>query len=454
MSTATPTELEKLQKEIQYIEALQEKDFTYWTAVEKRKYGKNEDDAYENLREAKKALIDLMKSLIDLTKARNDQNRSLIGPQNLKLQLQLQQAVPMEVERSKLELFLTEFSEEIKEDCSVVHPLSNNAFQEVVDRDGCLRGIANEILRRWLLKDVIDHGINDWRSIDRFIGLQAPLGGGKSQMMDYIAALKGLIMDHVDVAAVYKGVYSKLKLREEFAVDMLNAKVANLKEMLNESVYIPISFNGETTIKRNETCEQAIAIRILYSYFIDKSKELSLGSFGVRLSRVGEFSMEGLAIKDTETADASIAVRILYSYFIDKRRTTFDGFSRRLDKIRFNVTISDCLYLVYEHSKKESLFVLFDEIGKVQTLERMYACLRGLTSIITGIAFSRCHVIISSLEISNMMISVIKSSRHIRFVPLNPLSVDSSLKLFRDYTRFEHIKHLIVTLRGHPRCLE
>ncbi|EPZ35441.1 hypothetical protein O9G_005944 [Rozella allomycis CSF55] len=168
-------------------------------------------------------------------------------------------------------------------------------------------------------------------------------------------------MDHVDVAAVYEDVYAELKLPEEFTFDnheMLNAKVANLKEMLNESVYIPISFNGETTIK------------------------------------------------------------------------------------------------LYEHSKKESLFVLFDEIGKVQTLEKMYACLRGLTAIITGIAFSRCHVIISSLEVSNMMISASKSGRLIHFVPLNPLSVESALKLFSDYTRFEYVKRLIVTLGGHPRGLE
>ncbi|RKP17109.1 hypothetical protein ROZALSC1DRAFT_31050 [Rozella allomycis CSF55] len=208
-------------------------------------------------------------------------------------------------------------------------------------------------------------------------------------------------MDHVDVAAVYKDVYSKLKLREEVAVDMLNAKVANLKEMLNESVYIPISFNGETTIKRNETCEQAIAIRILYSYFIDKSKELSLGSFGVRLSRVGEFSME-----------ASLAI-------------------------------------IREYSKKDSMFLLFDEIGKMGTEEKIMDCLGCVASILSkslSNGFSR--------EVSNITISASKSGRLIYFVPLNPLSVESALKLFSDYTKFEHVKRLIVTLGGHPRGLE
>ena len=65
MSTP-PTELEKVQKEIEDINALQEKDFKDWTVVEKRKYGKNEDDAYdayEQLREEKKQLREEKKQL-------------------------------------------------------------------------------------------------------------------------------------------------------------------------------------------------------------------------------------------------------------------------------------------------------------------------------------------------------------------------------------------------------
>ncbi|RKP16160.1 hypothetical protein ROZALSC1DRAFT_31781 [Rozella allomycis CSF55] len=94
----------------------------------------------------------------------------LINQQKLQLQ---QQAVPMQ---SPLESFLNEFRGEIKTDVAVVDKLSNNAFNVVVDRDVCLTGIANEILRRWLLKE--SH--LERRFVDRHIGLQAPPGGGKS----------------------------------------------------------------------------------------------------------------------------------------------------------------------------------------------------------------------------------------------------------------------------------
>ncbi|EPZ36128.1 hypothetical protein O9G_006315 [Rozella allomycis CSF55] len=87
--------------------------------------------------------------------------------------LQLQQAVPMQ---SPLESFLNKFRGEIKTDVAVFDKLSNNAFHVVVDRDVCLTGIANEILRRWLLKE--SH--LERRFVDRHIGLQAPPGGGKS----------------------------------------------------------------------------------------------------------------------------------------------------------------------------------------------------------------------------------------------------------------------------------
>jgi hypothetical protein len=72
-----PTELERVRIEIESINTLQEKDFTQWTVVEKRKYGQNEEVAYERLREEKKR--------------KEDKQNALIEQQNLQLQLQLQQ---------------------------------------------------------------------------------------------------------------------------------------------------------------------------------------------------------------------------------------------------------------------------------------------------------------------------------------------------------------------------
>lgn len=127
----------------------------------------------------------------------------------------------MDIDQSPLELFLNEFSGEIKTDFAVVDKLSNNAFKVVVDRDVCLTGIANEILRRWLLKD----GDLDRRFVDRHIGLQAPPGGGKSQMMDYISELKGTIMDHVDIGAVFEDVHGPDAVLADDTITMVKRRL-------------------------------------------------------------------------------------------------------------------------------------------------------------------------------------------------------------------------------------
>jgi hypothetical protein len=122
--------------------------------------------------------------------------------------------VAMDIE---LELFLKEFNGEIKSDFADIDKLSNNAFNVVVDRDDCLRGISNEILRRWLLKD----GNLERRFVDRYIGLQAAPGGGKSQLMDYISELKGTIMDHVDIGAVFQDIYGSYAVLSDDTITMV-----------------------------------------------------------------------------------------------------------------------------------------------------------------------------------------------------------------------------------------
>ncbi|RKP18048.1 hypothetical protein ROZALSC1DRAFT_30214, partial [Rozella allomycis CSF55] len=319
--------------------------------------------------------------------------------------------IQLNPKKTPLELLLNEFSAEIKTDFSVVDKLANNVFEEVVDRDVCMRGMANEILRRWLLRD----SELDRKDIDRYIGLQAPSGGGKSKMMDYTGQIKGDIMDHADVAEVYMDVRSQLQLGGELTTDMreiLNGEVAKLKKMMNESVYIPITFGGNTEVWRSEDPEQAISIRILHSYFIDKTKlsqSLSSDSFYSRLGRVGKFSI-----------DASLAI-------------------------------------IREHSKKESIFLLFDEIAKKGNAEQVTNCLRCVSPMMSKSlrdCCSRNHVIISSLEVSSITKCASEAGRHIHFVPLNRLSVEASLGLFWEYTKFAYVTHLIVTVGGHPRCLE
>ncbi|MEN9647657.1 MAG: hypothetical protein RLY57_461, partial [Candidatus Parcubacteria bacterium] len=81
MSTPSPTDLEAVQKEIQDIKTLQEKDFDDWTKVEKRKYGMNENVAYQQLSEEKWQLNEILNILL-----RNQQqqagNLSVETPKN------------------------------------------------------------------------------------------------------------------------------------------------------------------------------------------------------------------------------------------------------------------------------------------------------------------------------------------------------------------------------------
>ncbi|EPZ36127.1 hypothetical protein O9G_006314, partial [Rozella allomycis CSF55] len=91
-------------------------------------------------------------------------------------------------------------------------------------------------------------------------------------MMDYISELKGTIMDHVDIGAVFEDLHGSDAVLDDDTITMLNIEVSNLKGMLNESVYIPITFSGITPFAETATADQSIAVRILYSYFMDKRR--------------------------------------------------------------------------------------------------------------------------------------------------------------------------------------
>lgn len=149
-------------------------------------------------------------------------------PESSKLEELNLMVAHMDIDQSFYDCFMGEFNSELKKDFSAVDRLSNMVFEKVVDRDYCLKGVSNEILRRWLLTRCIGY---DRRYIERYIGFQAPPGGGKSRLMDYIAVLKGAIMDHVDCKKVYEGVKLKLQRYKPELYEAIQTDVVGMVEI-------------------------------------------------------------------------------------------------------------------------------------------------------------------------------------------------------------------------------
>jgi hypothetical protein len=73
-------ELLKVQKEIQDINELQEKDYNNWTEVEKRRYGR-EEIAYENLMKKEEQLMKEKEQLRDELKRKEEKELLLLRQQ-------------------------------------------------------------------------------------------------------------------------------------------------------------------------------------------------------------------------------------------------------------------------------------------------------------------------------------------------------------------------------------
>jgi ATPase subunit of ABC transporter with duplicated ATPase domains len=178
-------ELLKVQKEIQDINELQEKDYNNWTEVEKRRYGR-EEIAYENLREKKQQLREkkqqLMKKETQLMK-KEEQLREkeliLLRQQQVRnyREVAVHGTAVSEISIAKLEDIPSNIRKSDWKDIFLVEENTENF--KFIDRDEEMSKIMALLKENWFIPK--EHRVS--KSNNTIIGIHGAPGMGKSRML-------------------------------------------------------------------------------------------------------------------------------------------------------------------------------------------------------------------------------------------------------------------------------
>ncbi|CAB5393833.1 hypothetical protein RhiirA1_396555 [Rhizophagus irregularis] len=173
--------------------------------------------------------------------------------------------------------FLEE-QEEVKDDFTKPHELCINRFDfQRKGRDETLHKIYDCIVKRYIsIKNTLEKekSVGD-KSLHPILALQATPGGGKSFLLDELAALKSEDFDNY--------LKSKEQPNRECSFIIENAVYREYIEIVNDvidilrnSIVVCITYNGSSTYKNDSfvdaNVQRGLVMRILWSYFFDDAK--------------------------------------------------------------------------------------------------------------------------------------------------------------------------------------
>ncbi|CAB5368551.1 unnamed protein product [Rhizophagus irregularis] len=168
--------------------------------------------------------------------------------------------------------------EEVKDDFTKPHELCINRFDfQRKGRDETLHKIYDCIVKRYIsIKNTLEKekSVGD-KSLHPILALQATPGGGKSFLLDELAALKSEDFDNY--------LKSKEQPNRECSFIIENAVYHEYIEIVNDvidilrnSIVVCITYNGSSTYKNDSfvdaNVQRGLVMRILWSYFFDDAK--------------------------------------------------------------------------------------------------------------------------------------------------------------------------------------
>ncbi|CAJ0845300.1 8105_t:CDS:2 [Entrophospora sp. SA101] len=321
-----------------------------------------------------------------------------------------------------------EGQEGVKDDFTKPHQLCENEFNfQRKGRDETLHGIYDYIVERYFrIKKASDKGKSvGGKTYHHALTIQATPGGGKSFLLDELAALKNEDFDNYLRSKNHQHPF----IIEDEEDCCYNEAVNNVINMLHNSVAVCITYNGHSAYNFDEfvddNIERGLVMRILWSYFFDDGK-------------------------------------LSWQNFCEKFKTNFESLNIR-------TVVQSILY----HSKKRVLLCI-DEIMKIlsgtdtnQKQAKVNKFLNHLYNPYQEFAkdkeeLIKFNFILTTLDAVYVQSNMTDSGRQIEWIPLRRLEISESAELFNEVIRSLNleenrlfvIKKCISDCNGHPRTLE
>jgi hypothetical protein len=335
---------------------------------------------------------------------------------------------PKELTPESITKFL-EGQEGVKDDFARPHKLCVNQFNfQRKGRDETLHKIYDCIVKRYIsIKKTLkeEKSVGD-KSLHPVLALQATPGGGKSFLLDELAALKSKDFDN----------YLKSKERpnrkcpfnlENVGYHKYIKIVNNVIDMLRNSIVVCITYNGNSTYKDDS--------------FVDANVQRGL------------------------------VMRILWSYFFDDAKLTWQRFHKKFGTNFGSLDIDTAVESILYHSKKR-VFLCIDETLNISPdakcrQDKINVLLNNLYSPYQGLVndkgeLIKFNFILTTLDAVYVQTNTTYSGRKIDWVPLRRLEISESTDLFHKILNDNElkekrkylIKKCISDCNGHPRTLE
>ncbi|CAJ0751695.1 18571_t:CDS:2, partial [Entrophospora sp. SA101] len=294
-----------------------------------------------------------------------------------------------------------EGQEGVKDDFTKPHQLCENEFNfQRKGRDETLHGIYDYIVERYFrIKKASDKGKSvGGKTYHHALTIQATPGGGKSFLLDELAALKNEDFDNYLRSKNHQHPF----IIEDEEDCCYNEAVNNVINMLHNSVAVCITYNGHSAYNFDEfvddNIERGLVMRILWSYFFDDGK-------------------------------------LSWQNFCEKFKTNFESLNIR-------TVVQSILY----HSKKRVLLCI-DEIMKIlsgtdtnQKQAKVNKFLNHLYNPYQEFAkdkeeLIKFNFILTTLDAVYVQSNMTDSGRQIEWIPLRRLEISESAELFNEVIR-------------------
>ena len=324
-----------------------------------------------------------------------------------------------------------EGQEGVKADFTKPHQLCVNDFNfQRKGRNETLHRIFDCIVERYIrIKKTLkqEKSVCD-KSFHPILALQATPGGGKSFLLDELAALKSKDFDN----------YLKSKeqpnrecpfIIENIEYNSYIKAVNKVINMLRDSIAVCITYNGNSSYNFNRIVDDDV--------------------------------------------ERGLVMRILWSYFFDDRKLSWQDFCEKFSTDFLSLDIYTAVQSILYHSKKR-VFLCVDETMKIlsstdtnrkqvkinEFLNHLYNPYQGLAN--DNEELIKFNFILTTLDAVYVQDSRIYLGRDINWVPLRRLNISESAELFSeiirnlnlDKRRLYVIKKCIADCNGHPRTLE